>query len=45
MGTIIISYMGSLNKKASGANTFIMVFIGLFWDMAIGDCMAGLYLA
>ena len=28
-------YMGSLNKKASGAQCFIMT-IGLFWDIVTG---------
>ena len=28
-------YMGSLNKKASGAQCFIMA-LGLFWDIATG---------
>ena len=28
-------YMGSLNKKASGAQCFIMV-LGLFWDIVTG---------
>ena len=28
-------YMGSLNKKASGAQCFIMA-LGLFWDIVTG---------
>ena len=29
-------YMGSLNKKASGAQCFIMA-LGLFWDIVLGQ--------